>query len=122
MRAEMKKQSTRQVLAEAERRPPEAPTPTAADKKRSNLTAFALEDHVKKTFPMMVMPIATFLELETMRPYEELLAEGKIFEWDEAKGPVFFLPCLSPRSSPSRCSTCRRARSSVTVSRSRCVS
>ncbi|KAH8052474.1 hypothetical protein JL722_10017 [Aureococcus anophagefferens] len=26
-----------------------------------------------------------------MRPYEELLAEGKIFEWDEAKGPVFFL-------------------------------
>jgi len=91
VRAEMKKQSTRRVIEEQRQRPPEAPTPTAADKKRSNLTAFALEDHVKKTFPMMVMPIATFLELETMRPYEELLAEGKIFEWDEARGPVFFL-------------------------------
>ncbi|KAH8098657.1 hypothetical protein JL720_1616 [Aureococcus anophagefferens] len=91
VRAEMKKQSTRRVIEEQRQRPPEAPTPTAADKKRTNLTAFALEDHVKKTFPMMVMPIATFLELETMRPYEELLAEGKIFEWDEAKGPVFFL-------------------------------
>lgn len=67
--------------------PPSMPT----DKARTNLTAFALEDHVKKTFPMYVMPIATFLELETMRPYEELLAEGKIFEWDENAGPVFFL-------------------------------
>lgn len=44
--------------------PPSMPT----DKARTNLTAFALEDHVKKTFPMYVMPIATFLELETMRP------------------------------------------------------
>ena len=29
------------------------------------------------------MPMADFMELERMQTHEELLASGKVFEWDE---------------------------------------
>ena len=91
VRTALKTQSTRQMIrAEASSRELEVATPTSANR-RSNLTAFALEDHIQIQFPMYVLAISTLMELDEMRPFEELAAEGKVFEWDPSKGPVFFL-------------------------------
>lgn len=43
------------------------------------------------TFPMMVMKMETFMALDKMKPYEEMIASGDVFEWNKAMGGVFFL-------------------------------
>merc|ERR1719506_1138374 len=40
---------------------------------------------------MMVMKMETFMSLEVMVPYEELIQTGDVFEWDASMGGVFFL-------------------------------
>jgi len=44
-----------------------------------------------QTFPMFVMKMETFIELKTMRSHEDMLAEGKVFEWKPAMGRVWFM-------------------------------
>ena len=44
-----------------------------------------------QTFPMFVMKMETFLELKTMRSHEDMLAEGKVFEWTPSMGRVWFM-------------------------------
>lgn len=43
------------------------------------------------TFPMMVMKSETFMKLDKMLPYEEMISRGDIFEWKPEMGGVFFL-------------------------------
>ena len=44
-----------------------------------------------QTFPMFVMKMETFLELKIMRSHEDMLAEGKVFEWTPSMGRVWFM-------------------------------
>jgi hypothetical protein len=44
-----------------------------------------------QTFPMFVMKMKTFMELKTMRSHEDMLAEGKVFEWTPSMGRVWFM-------------------------------
>ena len=44
-----------------------------------------------QTFPMFVMKMETFMELKTMRSHEDMLAEGKVFEWTPSMGRVWFM-------------------------------
>ena len=43
------------------------------------------------TFPMMVMKMETFMSLKVMKPYEEMIKTGSVFEWTPEMGKVFFL-------------------------------
>ena len=40
---------------------------------------------------MWVMPVSEFVKLETLRPHQELLADGKLSRWDSSMTRVFFL-------------------------------
>ena len=44
-----------------------------------------------QAFPMFVMKMETFMELKTMRSHEDMLAEGKVFEWTPSMGRVWFM-------------------------------
>ncbi|CAE8739807.1 unnamed protein product [Polarella glacialis] len=50
-----------------------------------------MQSFTEMTFPMYVMSMDTFLQLKTMRPHPELLAEGSIFPWSPERGPVNLL-------------------------------
>ena len=43
------------------------------------------------SFPMMVMKMETFMSLKIMRPYEELIKTGDVFEWTPDMGRCFFM-------------------------------
>ena len=43
------------------------------------------------TFPMMVMKMSTFMSLDKMKPYEEMIQNESVFEWKQEMGKVFFL-------------------------------
>ena len=48
-------------------------------------TAVAME------YPMWVMPVSEFLRLSSLRPHEELRAEGKVVECDPSHTTVFYI-------------------------------
>ena len=52
---------------------------------RSGETAVAMQAE------MWVMPVSEFVKLETLRPHQELFADGKLSRWDSSMTSVFFL-------------------------------
>lgn len=52
-----------------------------------------LDDVLTKKYPMYVMPIANFLDLERIQPHEELMEAGKLVKWedDASEGAVLFV-------------------------------
>ena len=52
---------------------------------RRGSTAITME------YPMWVMPASEFLRLSSLRPHEELLAEGKVMECDPSHTTVFYI-------------------------------
>ena len=45
-----------------------------------------------QTFPMYVMKMSTFFDLNSMLSYEEMVADGRVFKWEPSMGDrVFFI-------------------------------
>ena len=70
---------------------PCASTETSSRLSLSRLSTSADSFEFRCSFPMMVMKMETFMELDQMLPYEEMIKEKKVFEWTPDMGRVFFL-------------------------------
>ena len=46
---------------------------------------------IEMQYPMWVMHVSKFVELATLRPHDELLAEGKLERWNSSMRGVFYL-------------------------------
>ena len=45
---------------------------------------------LRRSHPMWVVPVANVLQMQQLRPHEELKAEGLLVEWNEHMAPVMF--------------------------------
>ena len=59
--------------------------------RRANQVARAGETAVLMQAEMWLMPVSEFVKLQTLRPHQDLLAEGKLTRWDSSMTSVFFL-------------------------------
>ena len=49
------------------------------------------ETAIRMQYPMMLMPVHEFMTLSELRPHQELMAAGKLVEWNATMKNIFFL-------------------------------
>ena len=54
-----------------------------------------------RQFPMYVLPLEDASQLEKLPTHEELMAQGKLVEWQEGMGAVAFVSQVRPRLTSS---------------------
>lgn len=73
---------------------PTSPAKQTVDEGKEDAMCVPCDDSFDfaQTFPMYVMKMSTFFEMDVMLSYEDMVKDGRVFKWDESMGDrVFFL-------------------------------
>ena len=83
-------QASKQPASPGPRQPP---TPGSPAKQDAEVCEIANDEgfDFHQSFPMYVMKMETFMQMKKMRSFEDMLAEGLVFEWEPWMGRVWFM-------------------------------